>query len=772
MKALERSTRTLSINKRSIALAVLVLLLSFTRVAANLSNVAIRLDTAGTLVDKIDPSLKDSVVSLRLEGYINSADILLIREMAGADKDGKPTTGRLAHLDLSKAHIREGGGFYYLYYPAMDDYIKDCLFYRCQKLVSVILPESAVFMGNSVFGYCSNLEAVTIPKGIGGLGLNVFQNCQRLKSIQVNEENPALASENGVLFNKTFTSLKLYPPMKADSVYSMPSTLTSIEAESFRGNALIQAVVMPQGVTTMGMAAFQSCLNLQSITFSEKLTTIPVNAFTNCRRLEAIDLPYRIQSIGEKAFSECVSLASVYLPPNLTAVGNQAFYGCNSLKTLSFPSGVSSMGQGVLSGCKGLKHVVLPSSLANVPKQCFFYCLGLESITLPEGLQGIGDGAFAACWNLEYVSLPEGLTSIGYQSFAGCEKLSELVLPTSLTTISAEAFMNCIALEQLSLPKALAVIDVQSAFRSSPFKGCAALSAFYVDPQNAHFQAYEGVLYDKEMTTLVAYPNQKGDAFTIPAFVRWIGNCAFEGTSVRSVVFSDFVERVGQSAFKGCSHLERLVLNCVVDIDRQAFSGCSSLYQVSMPFVETIGFHAFERCAQLDSVKVPDQVTRLDGTFSNCSNLRFVELGARVDTVTDYTFSQCINLRRIQVNNPFPPVVLNTNAFLGVDLDSCVLSVPTGCTRIYRWYTVWSLFSHIAEAGAVPVVLPNPDELPLVTVADGRVCIARCPQAGLTYVYALSGRLVAVMHGAGQTKRLPKGVYLVVAPGGVIKVVV
>lgn len=735
-------------------------------------DLTIRLDTAGTLADKIDLSMKDSVVSLKLEGYINSADILLIREMAGADKDGKPTTGRLAYLDLSKAHIREGGGFYYLYYPAMDDYIKDYMFYRCHKLVSVVLPESAVFMGNSVFGYCSNLETVHIPKGIGGLGLNVFQNCMRLQSILVHVDNPNLASKDGVLFDKTFTSLKLYPPMKDDSAYRIPSTVVALEAESFKGNTLVQTVFMPASVTTMGMAAFQSCLSLRSVSYSERLTAIPAYAFSNCRSLDTIDLPYTLNAIGDRAFSECINLSSVYLPPNLTSIGNSAFYGCSTLKTLSFPSGVSIMGQGVLSGCKGLTHVVLPSSMVAIPQQFFLHCLGLESITLPEGIQSIGEGAFADCWNLEYVWMPEGLTSIGYRAFADCMKLKELHFPASLKTISCEAFSDCTSLEQVSLPEAFAVFDVQSAFRSNPFKGCTALRAFHVDSRNVHFQAYEGVLYDKEMTTLVAYPNQKGDTFSIPAFVRWIGNRAFEGTMVRSIVFTDNVERVGMSAFRNCSQLKQVSLNCVVDIDRQAFGYCTSLCKVEMPYAETIGLYAFERCSQLDSVKVPDQVTKLDGTFSNCVNLSFIEIGARVDTITDYTFFQCPNLGRVQVNNPFPPVVLNSNAFFGVDLATCVLSVPPGCTRIYCWYTLWSAFKHIVETGSVPVASLHSDELPLVTVADGMVCVSRCPQTGRTHIYTLSGRLVAVLQGAGQTKRLPKGVYLVTTLGRRLKVVV
>jgi len=301
--------RILLRHKRITTLPIFLLFLSYTCLAAGYCDLTIRLDTAGTLADKIDLSMKDSVVSLKLEGYINSADILLIREMAGADKDGKPTTGRLAYLDLSKAHIREGGGFYYLYYPAMDDYIKDYMFYRCHKLVSVVLPESAVFMGNSVFGYCSSLETVLIPKGIGGLGLNAFQNCTRLQSIMVHVDNPYLASKDGVLFDKTFTSLKLYPPMKVDTVYKIPPSVVTIEAESFKGNTLVKAVFMPASLTTIGMAAFQSCLNLRSVSFSEHLTAIPAYAFSNCRSLDTIDLPYTLNAIGDRAFSECINLS-------------------------------------------------------------------------------------------------------------------------------------------------------------------------------------------------------------------------------------------------------------------------------------------------------------------------------------------------------------------------------------------------------------------------------------------------------------------------------
>ena len=67
----------------------------------------------GQLSSKIDPSEKLTITELSITGPLNGADILYIREMAGAGYQSSSTTdGKLVSLNLQNASIVDGGEYY------------------------------------------------------------------------------------------------------------------------------------------------------------------------------------------------------------------------------------------------------------------------------------------------------------------------------------------------------------------------------------------------------------------------------------------------------------------------------------------------------------------------------------------------------------------------------------------------------------------------------------------------------------------------------------
>ncbi|MBQ6066778.1 MAG: hypothetical protein IJK89_08140 [Clostridia bacterium] len=60
-----------------------------------------------------------------------------------------------------------------------------------------------------------------------------FWMCDDVTEIEVVDENPFFSSEDGVLFNKDKTILLRYPPKKPDSSYTVPESVTEINAYAF-----------------------------------------------------------------------------------------------------------------------------------------------------------------------------------------------------------------------------------------------------------------------------------------------------------------------------------------------------------------------------------------------------------------------------------------------------------------------------------------------------------------------------------------------------------
>ena len=75
--------------------------------------VTVNVTTAGTLNTLVTSDQKFTTTSLVVKGDLNGADILFLREMAGSDKKGVATEGKLEVLDLTEANFVAGGGDYY-----------------------------------------------------------------------------------------------------------------------------------------------------------------------------------------------------------------------------------------------------------------------------------------------------------------------------------------------------------------------------------------------------------------------------------------------------------------------------------------------------------------------------------------------------------------------------------------------------------------------------------------------------------------------------------
>ena len=93
--------------KKSFILAMLLFLCGITLKAAD-KQVVVKLDKPGSLGSKVS----FSTTNLKVIGSLDEYDMYCLREMAGCDRKGQPTKGKLATLDLSEANILTGNLIY------------------------------------------------------------------------------------------------------------------------------------------------------------------------------------------------------------------------------------------------------------------------------------------------------------------------------------------------------------------------------------------------------------------------------------------------------------------------------------------------------------------------------------------------------------------------------------------------------------------------------------------------------------------------------------
>ena len=73
--------------------------------------------------------------------------------------------------------------------------------------------------------------------------MNPFKGCTALESIEVDEDNPALKSVDGILFNKDGSKLYAYPAGKKADSYVVPEDVTWVGMNAFNGCTLDALVI-------------------------------------------------------------------------------------------------------------------------------------------------------------------------------------------------------------------------------------------------------------------------------------------------------------------------------------------------------------------------------------------------------------------------------------------------------------------------------------------------------------------------------------------------
>ena len=202
---------------------------------------------------------------------------------------------------------------------------------------------------------------------------------------------------------------------------------------------------------------------------------------------------------------------------------------------------------------------------------------GVESIVIPSGVTSIGKWAFYDCSSLESITLPFSVTSIGDEAFSCCRSLKSITLPDSLTSIGDEAFYGCSSLESITLPSGVTSIG------ESAFSGCSSLKSIDVSGDNAYYTSVDGILFNKDLTTIVSFPQgYELKEYTLPSGVTSIGYRAFGGcSSLENITLPDSVTSIGKSAFRCCSSLQSITIpSGATSIGRGAFSLCKSLQSI------------------------------------------------------------------------------------------------------------------------------------------------------------------------------------------------
>ena len=262
---------------------------------------------------------------------------------------------------------------------------------------SIAIPEGVSSVGADVLFENQPITSVTIPSSVTSIGANSFTGALSLLSFTVHSSNNDFSSSNGILFNKSGTTLVRYPATKG-TTYTIPETVTSIGSHAFY-KTQVTNVTIPNSVTSIGAFAFRN------------------------NSLTSVMIPNSVTSIGAWAFGLNL-FSTVTIPSSVASVGNYAFYG-NDLTSVTIQNGVADIGVGVFIENE-LTSVTIPSSVTSIGAWAFA-TNSLTSVNFmgnapPEqesifdsnpGLTGIDAVISSTGWGSTFSGLPIRLTLEG-----------------------------------------------------------------------------------------------------------------------------------------------------------------------------------------------------------------------------------------------------------------------------------------------------------------------------------------------------------------------
>ena len=442
----------------------------------------------------------------------------------------------------------------------------------------VSIPDTIIEIENGMFDSCRSLTSVTIGRGVADIGNIAFSKCSKLENINVSEKNANYSSVGGILYNKQRTEMIMVP--RATKEVDVPNTVTKIKNYAFyncdnlkmitigdrvtdieieevsfyncselksinvsnnntayssidgilynkeqtrlvKVPRTVEKVLMPGTIETIGNYAYNDCTNLSDIVIRNGVKTIESYAFNNCSRLKNINIPNSVTRIESCAFNNCGNLNNVIIGNGVNYIDNDAFYDCTNLNSINVSEDNSfySSQKGILYNKDQTTIIKVPrkissleilNTVTSIGNYAFYNCSKLTSITIPEGVTTIGDYAFYNCSALTSVTIGKSVTSIGNYAFYNCSKLTNVTIPERVTTIGDYTFYNCSALTSVTIGKSVTSIGNEA------FSNCRNLEDITVSEENNTYSSVNGVLYDKDQTSIIIIPDKNKGEIIIP----------------------------------------------------------------------------------------------------------------------------------------------------------------------------------------------------------------------------------------------------------------
>ena len=423
--------------------------------------------------------------------------------------------------------------------------------------------EHVVRIYANAFSHNKTIESVKLDY-IREIGDAAFFNATNLKTVEFGTPDEFFVGTNGNWF------IKEYVYDEETNSTNIQERDTGIVASNTQRPYVGDDNYWYVGEVNIGIVNLFRILDEEyKIKIEQYSQNIGTNAFKGCSSLSNVNLESEyISKIGASAFADCATAINatplnIVLGRNITilAAGYEELYnkdkeGNNALRDFfSVFSGSNVASFDVVEGnSKFFAHdgvlYFKTGGVINEKEELWL-------IAYPSNKSMNLDVEKGTELPFEVPSFDTMIvTRVAKNSFNGAKYLKEVVIGNGVETVDDTAFVNT---DIVSITFGDSVLYIGSSYdgTSHMFDDCNSLFYIKVDENNPKYSHVEGVLFNKDQTELIKYPQMKvGLEYSVPGTVSTVYGNAFAGNkNLRRVSFESPITYIGNRAFYGCSNL-------------------------------------------------------------------------------------------------------------------------------------------------------------------------------------------------------------------------
>lgn len=499
----------------------------------------------------------------------------------------------------------------------------------------------------------------------------------------------------------------------------LPKHLKIIRNMALAWNTNVKEFIMPDSLETIERSAiggntrwwdrydcYQPSL-LEKIVFSEnsKLKSIGSHTMAFFTKMKEFTIPKSTTNIDALAFWGC-ALSHINIPAKVEHIENNIFAYSRKLKeiTVDEKNRYFKDVDGVLYNKEGNTLVSYPlakeddrftidETIENISTNRLFF--GAENLRILYSYTinptNVDDYTFDVQLRGLRIYVPKDKVET-YKSTGGWSIVSNSIYENDIIE-NDFAIKDNMLVQYLGNDEDLYLKDDIKGITNFALSSSKNLKNIYVSDDNPYLKSIDGVLFNKNLTTLIAYPQGRlSEEYEIPSSVKKVGFAAFlDCKNLRKIYTHENLRKLDSYAFYRCKNLINIINKDNKDniqiLGDSCFMYCDSIKKVYFEKVKKIEKNCFFDCRSLEEIHL-DSVKFIGETaIYRSSTIKKINLGKELKYIDRYGVSPREN-SQIFINAIVPPVY-EEGLFCYFDYY-----VPSESVELYKKAPTWSVCSN------------------------------------------------------------------------------